>query len=119
VPLKNQKIEEIEKMTMPVYLTDKEKKRLSRTKRVEKEKEKQEMVKFGLMPAPLPKIKISNYQKIMAKDAISDPSGTELVAKAIIQKRQEDHFNANEARRLHAEAKDQKLLSKHLSAQAD
>ena len=61
VPLRNQKIEEIEKMTMPVYLTDKEKKRLSRTKRVEKEKEKQEKVKLGLMPAPLPKIKMSNY----------------------------------------------------------
>jgi len=36
------------------------------------------------MPAPLPKIKMSNYQKVMSKDAIIDPSGTELVAKAIV-----------------------------------
>ena len=61
VPVKNKKIEEIERMVMPVYLTDKEKKRISRNKRLEKEKEKQEMVKFGLMPAPPPKIKMSNY----------------------------------------------------------
>ena len=39
------------------------------------------------MAAPLPKIKMSNYQKIMSKDAITDPSGTELIAKAIISKR--------------------------------
>ena len=78
-----------------VYLTDKEKHRLSRKKRIEKEKEKQEKVKLGLMAAPLPKIKMSNYQKIMARDVITDPSGTELIAKAIIGKRLEDHLQAN------------------------
>jgi U4/U6 small nuclear ribonucleoprotein PRP3 len=72
-------------MVTPVYLTEKEKKKLSRNKRIEKEKDKQEKVKLGLMQAPLPKIKMSNYVKIMAKDAISDPSGTELIAKAIVQ----------------------------------
>ena len=30
----------------------------------------------------------SNYQKIMAKDAIANPSGAEIIAKAIIQKHQ-------------------------------
>ena len=48
-------------MVTSVYLTDKEKKRLSRNKRLEKEKDKQERVKLGLMAAPLPKIKMSNY----------------------------------------------------------
>jgi len=42
-------------MVTQVYLTQKEKKRLS-----------------------------SNYQKIMGSDAVIDPSGTELIAKAII-----------------------------------
>ena len=79
-------------MVTSVYLTEKEKKRLSRNKRLEKEKDKQERVKLGLMAAPLPKIKMSNYQKIMAKDAITDPSGTEIIAKAIVQKRLEDHL---------------------------
>lgn len=84
VPIKNPKLEQINSMVMPTYLTDKEKKRLSRNKRIEKEKEKQDRVKLGLEAPPLPKIKLSNYQQIMAKDAIIDPSGTELVAKAII-----------------------------------
>ena len=44
-------------------------------------------MRLGLAPAPLPKIKMSNYQKIMAKDAIANPSGAEIVAKAIIKKR--------------------------------
>lgn len=119
VAVKNKKIEEINKMAMPVYLTEKEKKRISRNKRLEKEKEKQDMVKFGLMPAPPPKIKMSNYQKIMSKDAICDPSGTELIAKAIVQKRLEDHLQSNEDRKLKSEAKEQKLLRKHLAAQQE
>lgn len=113
VPVRNQKIEDINKMVMPVYLTDKEKKKLCRNKRIEKEKDKQEQVKLGLMPAPLPKIKMANYQKIMSKDAITDPSGTELIAKAIINKRQEDHLDRNEERKLTSEGRDQKMLRKH------
>jgi U4/U6 small nuclear ribonucleoprotein PRP3 len=30
---------------------------------------------------------MSNYQVIMAKDAVNDPTATEIIAKAIIQKR--------------------------------
>ena len=118
VQLKNRKIEQIDKMIMPkVYLTDKEKHRLSRNKRIEKEKEKQEKVKLGLMPAPLPKIKMSNYQKVMAKDAIIDPSGTELIAKAIINKRLEDHLQANLDRKCKGKSLEQKMLRKHLNDQ--
>jgi U4/U6 small nuclear ribonucleoprotein PRP3 len=82
-------------MVTPVYLTQKEKKRIVRTKRLEKEKDKQEKVKLGLAAPELPKIKMSNYQKIMSKDAINDPTGTEIIAKAIIQKRLDDHVQRN------------------------
>lgn len=40
VPLKNEKLENLNKMVTPVYLTDKEKKKLNRNKRIEKEKDK-------------------------------------------------------------------------------
>ena len=40
VPQTNQKIDQINQIVMPTYLTDKEKKRLSRNKRVAKEKDK-------------------------------------------------------------------------------
>ena len=40
IPLKNEKIEAAKAMTIPFYLTEKEKKKLKRKKRIEKEKEK-------------------------------------------------------------------------------
>ena len=40
VPLKNDQVEATKQMTVPFYLTEKEKKKLRRKKRVEKEKEK-------------------------------------------------------------------------------
>lgn len=43
-------------------------------KRLEKEKDKQEKVKLGLMPPPKPKINLSNYMKVMGKEAIANPS---------------------------------------------
>ena len=113
VPLKNAKVEELDQMVTSIYLTEKEKKRLSRNKRLEKEKDKQERIKLGLMAAPLPKIKMSNYQKVMAKDAIVDPSGTEIIAKAIVQKRLEDHLQQNEERKLDSHGKEQRMLRKH------
>ena len=65
------------------------------------------------MPAPLPKIKMSNYQKIMSRDAIIDPSGTELIAKAIVDKRLEDHLERNEERKLTSAGREQKMQRKH------
>lgn len=75
--LKNEYVESINKMTVPVHLTQKEKKRLRKIKRVEKEKDKQERVKLGLLPPPIPKIKLSNYMKVLGKEAIADPSRVE------------------------------------------
>lgn len=48
-------------MEMPKYLTKEEKRKINRKNRLEKEQKKQELVKLGLAPAPLPKIKLSNY----------------------------------------------------------
>jgi U4/U6 small nuclear ribonucleoprotein PRP3 len=50
VPLKNDYVENINNMVVPVHLTEKEKKRLKRLKREEKEKDKQEKQKLGLLP---------------------------------------------------------------------
>jgi U4/U6 small nuclear ribonucleoprotein PRP3 len=64
-------------MTVPFYLTEKEKKKLRRKKRVEKEREKQEKISLGLMQAPPPRVTLKNYIKVMAKDAVNDPSKCE------------------------------------------
>lgn len=57
-------------MTVPFYLTEKEKKKLGRKKRLEKEKEKQEKVSLGLTKPPEPRVTLKNYMKVMAKEAI-------------------------------------------------
>ena len=74
-------------MTIPFYLTEKEKKKLRRKKRLEKEKEKQEKVSLGLMAAPLPRVTLKNYMKVMAKEAISDPSKCEQNVQKIVEQR--------------------------------
>jgi U4/U6 small nuclear ribonucleoprotein PRP3 len=74
-------------MIIPSHLTQKEKKRLRKMKRIEKEKDKQERVKLGLLPPPKPKIKLSNYMKVMAKEAIADPSRVEIQVKKIVEAR--------------------------------
>lgn len=111
--IKNEYIENIEKMVVPVHLTEKEKKRLRRMKRLDKEKDKQEKVKLGLMPVPLPKVKLNNYMKIMSKEAISDPSRTEQVVRQIVDKRLEDHLKRNESNKLTRDQREAKMKRKH------
>ena len=42
-------------------------------------------MKLGLIPVPLPKVKLSNYMKIMGKEAIADPSLVEQKVKLIVE----------------------------------
>lgn len=98
--MRNDYIEKIESTVVPVHLTEKEKKKLRRIKRLDKEKDKQEKIKLGLMPTPLPKVKLSNYMKIMGKEAIADPSRVEQKVKQIVEKRLENHLKRNEDNKL-------------------
>ena len=75
--IRNENIEAINRMVVPVYLIEKEKKKLRRMKRVDKEKDKQEKIKLGLIKPPPPKVKLSNYMKIMGKEAMANPTVTE------------------------------------------
>ena len=52
------------------------------------------------MPPPLPKIKLSNYMKVLAKEAIADPSAVERQVKRIIDARLEAHLKRNEDNKL-------------------
>lgn len=77
VPLKNEVVQATKNMTVPFYLTQKEKKKLRRKKRIDKEKEKQEKISLGLIPPPKARVTLKNFMKVMAKDAIADPSKCE------------------------------------------
>ena len=100
-------------MVVPIHLTDKEKKRLRHIKRVDKEKDKQEKIKLGLMPTPPPKVKMSNFMKIMSKEAIADPSRVEQKVKKMVEKRLEDHLKRNEDNKLTRDQREAKMKRKH------
>jgi len=100
-------------MTIPFFLTDQEKKKLRRKKRIEKEKEKQEKVSLGLMPVPPPRVTMTNYLRVMAKEAIQDPSKCEKEVKKIVAQRLQDHLNRNEEKKLTPAQKEVKMKRKH------
>ena len=79
VPVKNEYIEKMNKISLPMFLTKKERKRLRKLRRKEKEKEKQEKMKLGLIEPPKPKLKFNNFMRILSEEAIQDPSKVTLI----------------------------------------
>ena len=113
VPLKNEQVESNKQITVPFFLTEQEKKKLRRKKRLEKERDRQEKVSLGLMPAPKARVTLSNYLRVMTKEAIADPSKCEREVKKIVAQRIQDHLNRNEAKKLTREQKEAKMKRKH------
>ena len=56
---------------LPMYLTKKERKRIRKTAREEREREKRDKMMMGLLPAPEPKFKLSNFMKVLGDQAIA------------------------------------------------
>ncbi|OPJ85654.1 U4/U6 small nuclear ribonucleoprotein Prp3 [Patagioenas fasciata monilis] len=90
-------------VTLGVYLTKKEQKKLRRQTRREAQKELQEKVRLGLMPPPEPKVRISNLMRVLGTEAVQDPTKVEAHVRAQMAKRQKAHEEANAARKLTAE----------------
>eukprot|EP00124_Ichthyophonus_hoferi_P003969 Ihof_evm3s388 gene=Ihof_evmTU3s388 len=107
-------------ITVPVYLTKEEKKKIRRQKRREAEQEKQEKIRMGLMAPPDPKLKISNLMRVLGDSAVMEPSRAEAKVREQMAMRQETHNAANEARKLTDEqrgAKRDKKLTEDVSVQ--
>ncbi|KAG9345422.1 hypothetical protein JZ751_009969 [Albula glossodonta] len=86
-------------VTLGVYLTKKEQKKLRRQTRREGLKELQEKVRLGLMPPPEPKVRISNLMRVLGTEAVQDPTKVEA-------------HEANAARKLTAEQRKEKKVKK-------
>ena len=96
-------------ISMPMYLTKKERKRIRRQARGEREREKRDKMIMGLIPAPETKFKLSNFMKILGDQAVADPSKVEMRVIKEMQKRQLNHEMRNLARKLTpAERKEKK-----------
>ncbi|TRZ16730.1 hypothetical protein HGM15179_010379 [Zosterops borbonicus] len=99
-------------VTLGVYLTKKEQKKLRRQTRREAQKELQEKVRLGLMPPPEPKVRISNLMQVLSTEAVQDPTKVETHIRAQMAKRQKAHEEANAARKVTAEQRKAKKVKK-------
>ncbi|NXR57612.1 PRPF3 protein, partial [Rhadina sibilatrix] len=99
-------------VTLGVYLTKKEQKKLRRQTRREAQKELQEKVRLGLMPPPEPKARTSNLMWVLGTEAVQDPTKVETQVRVQMTKRQKAHEEANSARKLTAEQRKAKKVKK-------
>ncbi|EFN55649.1 hypothetical protein CHLNCDRAFT_23069, partial [Chlorella variabilis] len=94
----------------PLKLTKRELKKLRTQRRIAREKEKQELVRQGLLEAPKPKVKISNLMRVLGAEATADPTAVEAEVRKQMAERAAAHEDRNLARMLTpAERKDKKL----------
>lgn len=112
IPIKNENIEKMNKMNLPVFLTEKERKRIRRLRRVDKEKDKQEKIKIGLLKAPEPKLKFNNFMRILGDAAVQDPSQIEKKVRKAYEERYNRMMRENEARKLTKDQKSDKFKRK-------
>ena len=93
-------------------LTDKEKKRLKRMKKLEKQKEINEKIKIKLIEPPPPRVNLKNFMVIMKNQAITDPTRAEEEAKKIMEQRKQQHLKHNEDRKISKEKRSDKEKKK-------
>lgn len=83
-----------------LHLTQKERKKLRRIRRLEAQREKQDLIQAGLLPPDQPRLKFANLPRLLAAaEGVSGPSSIETEVKANVQARHEQHLLTNEARR--------------------
>lgn len=98
----------------PLKLTKKEQKKLRTQRRLAREKEKQEMIRQGLIEPPKPKVKMSNLMKVLGSEATQDPTKLEMEIRSAAAEREQAHIDRNIARKLtpseRREKKEKKLF---------
>lgn len=85
---------------LPLYLTVKERKRIRKKAREEREQEKRDKQMMGLIPAAEPKFKLSNFMKVLGDQAVADPSKIEQKVIEQMRNREMNHEMRNQARKL-------------------
>ncbi|XP_010253390.1 PREDICTED: U4/U6 small nuclear ribonucleoprotein Prp3 isoform X2 [Nelumbo nucifera] len=98
----------------PLKLTKKEQKKLRTQRRLAKEKDRQEMIRQGLIEPPKPKVKMSNLMKVLGSEATQDPTRLEMEIRSAAAEREQAHVDRNIARKLtpaeRREKKERKLF---------
>jgi U4/U6 small nuclear ribonucleoprotein PRP3 len=84
----------------PLKLTAKEQKKLRTQRRLAREKERQEMLRQGLLEPPPPKVRIANLMRVLGAEATADPTAVEREVRAQMAERAAAHEDRNAARAL-------------------
>ena len=66
-----------------------ERKKLRTQRRKERESEKQELVRQGLLEPPPPKVKMSNLMRVLGAEAVADPTAVEAQVREQMEERQQ------------------------------
>ena len=101
-----------EPATMPFYLTKKDRRRVRRQARAERDREKRDKISLGLLPPPEPKFKLSNFMKVLGQQAVADPSKLEKKVMAQVKQRVQSHEMRNAARKLTPQERREKKKKK-------
>lgn len=98
----------------PLKLTKREQKKLRTQRRLAREKDRQEMIRQGLIEPPKPKVKMSNLMKVLGSEATQDPTRLEMEIRSAAAEREQAHVDRNIARKLtpaeRREKKERKLF---------
>eukprot|EP00468_Gymnochlora_sp_CCMP2014_P008010 CAMPEP_0167754258 /NCGR_PEP_ID=MMETSP0110_2-20121227/8168_1 /TAXON_ID=629695 /ORGANISM="Gymnochlora sp., Strain CCMP2014" /LENGTH=426 /DNA_ID=CAMNT_0007640113 /DNA_START=333 /DNA_END=1610 /DNA_ORIENTATION=- len=97
---------------MALMLTKKERKKIRRMNKLEKEREQKDLIAAGVIPPKEPRLKLSNMMKILMDEATADPSAVEAKVRAQMAKRAQAHLEHNNSRKLSKQAKADKLRKK-------
>ncbi|KAJ2832027.1 U4/U5/U6 small nuclear ribonucleoprotein prp3 [Coemansia furcata] len=92
-----------------LILMHKERKKVRQQRRIEKQREHCEKVMLGLLPPDEPKLRMSNFVRIMANQSVLDPTKAEAEARKQKQVRVDKHKADNQARKL---TKEQRVAKK-------
>lgn len=99
----------------PLKLTKREQRKLRKQRREARERERQDLIRQGLMEPPKPKVKISNLARVMGADNSADPTSIEQEVRKQEQERAQAHQDRNEARKLtpaeRAEKKERQMFN--------
>ena len=102
----------LQKPTPTLFLTKQEMKRQRKLRRAEKQREQQDLQAAGLIPAPEPRLTLSNFMKVLGDQAVMDPSKMEQTVLKQMQARKLKHEQMNAERQLTKEEKSLKRFKK-------
>jgi U4/U6 small nuclear ribonucleoprotein PRP3 len=83
-----------------LMLTKKERRKIRRKNRMERERDKQDLIRLGLIPKEQSRLKLSNLMKVLTDDAVAAPSAMEKRVRDQVAERLKAHNMENLSRKL-------------------